>query len=255
MKTSIHGVEFIKSFEGCRLVAYKAVPTEKYYTIGYGHYGADVKSGMKISQSEADALLVQDLVKFEQAVDKYNNKYRFNQNQFDALVSFTYNCGVGNLTKLLLAGARPLKEIPNKMLSYNKSSGKVLKGLTRRRQAEKNLFDTPSSRFTLDGVNYSYVFEPEYYYNHNPDLKVLGRDNKLLFEHFIVFGMKEGRQAIGSFNVKKYLEYSENEDVKTMATEKIKDSKTGKNKEVINYVKAYQHYCIFGHNEKHRRTV
>lgn len=240
MKTSVHGVEFIKSFEGCRLTAYKAVPSELYYTIGYGHYGSDVKAGMRITQAEADALLVRDLVKFEKAVDKYNGKYRFNQNQFDALVSFTYNCGTGNLTKLLMSGVRPLKKISEAMLKYNKSGGVVLKGLDKRRQAEKKLFETPSSRYVLDGINYSYVFEPEYYFNHNPDIKVLGRDNKLLFEHFIVFGMKEGRQAISTFNVNQYLKY--NKDVKDIATEKGK----------INYIKAYQHYCIFGRNENRR---
>lgn len=244
MKTSVHGVEFIKSFEGCKLTAYKVASSEKYYTIGYGHYGPDVEAGTRITQAEADVLLVKDLLKFEKAVDKYNNKYRFNQNQFDALVSFAYNCGTGSLTKLLVSGARPLNKIPDKMLAYNKSGGKVLTGLTKRRQAEKKLFETPSSRYVLDGINYSYVFDPAFYYNNNPDLSVLGRDNKLLFEHFIVFGMREGRQAISNFDPKKYIEYDENKDVKATCTEKGK----------INWVKVYQHFCIFGHAET-RRTV
>ena len=70
MKTSQNGINLIKSFEGCRLQAYKAVPTEKYWTIGYGHYGADVKQGMVITQGRADAYLVSDLGRFEAKVNK-----------------------------------------------------------------------------------------------------------------------------------------------------------------------------------------
>ena len=55
-KTSDNGVALIKTFEGCRLTAYKPVSTEKYYTIGYGHYGPDVKEGMTITQAQAEKL-------------------------------------------------------------------------------------------------------------------------------------------------------------------------------------------------------
>lgn len=136
MKTSIHGINLIKQFEGCRLTAYKPVPTEKYYTIGYGHYGADVASTMKITQAQADAYLASDLAKYENAVNALG--LNLNQNQFDALVSFAYNCGVGNLKKLV--AGRTLPQIADAMLLYNKGGGKVLAGLTRRRQAERNLF-------------------------------------------------------------------------------------------------------------------
>ena len=54
---SANGLNFIKSFEGCKLTAYKCVPTEKYYTIGYGHYGSDVKAGMTITLKRAEELL------------------------------------------------------------------------------------------------------------------------------------------------------------------------------------------------------
>ena len=57
MKTSTAGINLIKQFEGCRLTAYKPVPTEKYWTIGYGHYGQDVTPGMKISHGEAEILI------------------------------------------------------------------------------------------------------------------------------------------------------------------------------------------------------
>ena len=99
MKTSDAGINLIKSFEGLRLKAYKPVSTEKYYTIGYGHYSADVKQDMTITQEYADALLRLDLDKFEHAVNSYERNWT--QNQFDALVSFAFNCGVANLKRLV----------------------------------------------------------------------------------------------------------------------------------------------------------
>jgi GH24 family phage-related lysozyme (muramidase) len=137
MKTSTAGINLIKQFEGCRLTAYKPVPTEKYWTIGYGHYGQDVTPGMKISQGEAEILLGIDLVKYELAVEKYSI-FPLSQTQFDALVSFAYNCGIGNLQKLL-AGRNAL-QVAEAMLKYNKAGGKVLNGLTKRRQTEHDLF-------------------------------------------------------------------------------------------------------------------
>lgn len=136
MKISKKGLELIKSFESCQLTAYKAVPTEKYYTIGWGHNGADVKAGMVISSAQADAYLAVDIARFEKAVN--DTGLNLNQNQFDALISFAYNCGAGNLKKL--CEDRTLPQIADKLLAYNKAGGKVLAGLTRRRQAERNLF-------------------------------------------------------------------------------------------------------------------
>lgn len=136
MTTSKNGIDLIKQFEGCRLKAYKALPSEQYYTIGYGHYGADVTPGMTISQADADEFLKRDLTKFEMYVEKTGLK--LNQNQFDALVSFTYNCGPGNLLKLV--AGRTILQIGDAILKYNKAGGKVLKGLQRRREAERALF-------------------------------------------------------------------------------------------------------------------
>lgn len=136
------GLELIMSFEGCRLTAYKPVQTEKYYTIGYGHYGADVKKGMKISMAQAEAYLIADCQKFANYVD--NKAYvpiALNGNQRDALISFTYNCGPGNLKKL--CAGRTADQIAAKIPAYNKAGGKVLNGLTRRRKAEQILFLTP----------------------------------------------------------------------------------------------------------------
>ena len=140
MKTSSQGVSLIKQFEGCRLKAYKC--PAGVWTIGYGHT-AGVKEGDTITQETADAYLRNDLAKYEKAVQNYDGIYHFNQNQFDALVSFTYNCGVGNLKNLTQNGKRTLAQISVKLPLYNKAGGVVLRGLQRRRAAEKELFDTP----------------------------------------------------------------------------------------------------------------
>lgn len=142
MNISQNGIDLIKRYEGLRLKAYKPVATEKYWTIGYGHYGADVKSDMVITEAEAEHYLIKDLDKSIKAVDKYDKIYHFNQNQFDALVSFTFNCGSGNLKKLLDDGKRSTAIISNKILEYNKGGGVVLKGLVKRRAEEQTLFNT-----------------------------------------------------------------------------------------------------------------
>lgn len=138
-KISEAGIKLIKSFEGCRLMAYKPVPTEQYWTIGWGHYGPDVKQGMTITQVQADAMLEADLVRYEAPVNALT--IQLNQNQFDALVSFCYNCGAGNLRKLCLG--RTIEQIAASMPQYNKGGGNVLAGLVRRRGEELALFNKP----------------------------------------------------------------------------------------------------------------
>ena len=145
MKTSNNGINLIKKYEGCRLTAYKALPTEVFYTIGYGHYGADVKRGMTITQQQAEEYLKRDLKKFENVVDRCN--LSLNQNQFDALVSFAYNCGGANLERLIKN--RTLSQIADAMLLYNKANGKTIAGLMKRREDERKLF--------LSGYNSSSV--------------------------------------------------------------------------------------------------
>lgn len=141
MKISTTGLNLIKSFEGCRLTAYKC--PAGVWTIGYGHTG-NVKSGQKITQAKADAYLKSDLAKFEKHVASYDKKYKWTQNEFDALVSFAYN--VGSITQLTANGTRTKKQISEKILAYDKAAGKTLAGLTRRRQAEKALFDKPVAK-------------------------------------------------------------------------------------------------------------
>ena len=136
MKTSNVGIQLIKRFEGLRLTAYKAVSTEKFYTIGYGHYGADVSRETIITAIQAEELLRADLKKFENAVTALNRTWT--QNQFDALVSFAFNCGAANLKRLV--ANRDTLQIADAFLLYNKAGGKVLTGLVRRRKAERALF-------------------------------------------------------------------------------------------------------------------
>lgn len=140
MKISENGLKLIEQFEGLRLTAYKATRRDKYYTIGYGHYGADVKQGMTITEAQAEAYLRQDVAEAESAVNKYSG-YGFNQNQFDALVSFAYN--VGNIDQLTANGTRSIEQIRAKLPAYVYSGGVKLEGLVRRRAAEKALFDNP----------------------------------------------------------------------------------------------------------------
>lgn len=138
MKISENGLNLIIDFEGFCPKATKAVKTEKYYTIGYGHYGKDVGEKQTITKEEALTLLKKDMKRFETKVMKYNNCYNFTQNEFDALVSFAYN--VGNIDQLTAKGTRTKKEIADAMLLYIKSGGNVLDGLRKRRIRERELF-------------------------------------------------------------------------------------------------------------------
>ena len=146
-KTSQNGVNLIMSCEGCRLTAYYC--SAGVLTIGYGHTGSDVKQGMTISQAQAEALLKKDLQKFEGFV---NNKVyvpvteSLNQNQFDSLVSFAFNCGQGSLKTL--CKDRTIDQIAASIPKYCKAGGKTLAGLVTRRAKEQALFLTAA-----DGTN------------------------------------------------------------------------------------------------------
>ena len=135
LKTGQAGLDLIKQFEGCRLTAYRC--PAGVWTIGYGHT-AGVAAGQKITQAEADRLLVSDVEKYEKKVNKYHDRYTWRQNEFDALVSFAFN--VGSIDQLTANGTRSRAVIAEKIMAYNKAAGKPLAGLTKRRQAEQNLF-------------------------------------------------------------------------------------------------------------------
>ena len=136
MNVSKKGIDLIKKYEGCHLTAYRC--PAGIWTIGYGHT-KNVKQGMTITQSQADEYLRQDCVASEKAVNALGRE--LNQNQFDALVSFTFNCGTANLRTL--CHNRTLEVIAEKILLYNRGGGKVLNGLVRRRKEEQALFLEP----------------------------------------------------------------------------------------------------------------
>jgi lysozyme len=143
LATSQAGIELIKQFEGCELHAYPDPGTGgDPWTIGYGHTGPDTKKGRTVTLQEAEDLLKQDLRKFEQGVSQLLT-VSVTQPQFDALVSFAYNCGLQNLktsTLLRLCNQGDKAAAAEQFARWNKAAGKVMAGLTRRREAEKALF-------------------------------------------------------------------------------------------------------------------
>jgi len=139
MKISDAGIDLIKSFEGCRLNAY--IDAVGIPTIGYGSTD-DVKMGDTLTQDEAEALLKQDLVRFEECINEYVD-VDLNQNEYDALVCFAFNVGcnaVKNSTMLRLINAGDLIGAAQQFKRWDKAGGKPLAGLTRRRLAESKLF-------------------------------------------------------------------------------------------------------------------
>tara|TARA_B100001778_G_scaffold63537_1_gene49781 strand:+ start:1809 stop:2300 length:492 start_codon:yes stop_codon:yes gene_type:complete len=139
MKISNNGLDLIKHFEGLVLKAYKC--PAGVWTIGYGHT-KDVQPGDEWSESNADHMLEVEMEEYEGYIHD-SVTAPINQDQFDALVSWVYNLGGGNLkasTMLKVLNAGQYEEVPAQMMRWNKAGGKVLEGLTRRRQAEANLF-------------------------------------------------------------------------------------------------------------------
>ena len=135
MRTSGQGVALIKKFEGCELEAYQC--SANVWTIGYGHTRG-VKEGDEISADKAEYILLEDLIEFETYVDQLVT-VSLNQDQFDALVSWTFNLGPTNLkesTMLLRLNDGQYSEVPAEMARWNRSGGEVLEGLKRRSKAE-----------------------------------------------------------------------------------------------------------------------
>ena len=145
MRTGYQGIELIRHFEGCRLDAYLC--PAGVWTIGYGHT-ADVKEGDSIDQEAAEAFLIEDLENFEQAVTRMV-EVPLTQQQFDALVSWTFNLGAGNLaesTLLRKLNNYQYAEVPEQMMRWVRAGGQVLEGLVRRRAAEAALFQNKDWR-------------------------------------------------------------------------------------------------------------
>ncbi|PUB51511.1 lysozyme [Enterobacter sp. OLF] len=144
MQISDKGIALIKQFEGCKLTAYQ--DSVGVWTIGYGWTqpvdGKPIRVGMMIKQETAERLLKTGLVSCENDVSRLV-KVGLTQGQFDALVSFTYNLGARSLstsTLLRKLNAGDYAGAADEFLRWNKAGGKVLNGLTRRREAERALF-------------------------------------------------------------------------------------------------------------------
>src|SRR5665213_1639715 len=141
MKTGAAGIALVEEFESCLLTAYR--DGNGIWTIGWGHTGG-VNEGDTATQDQADAWLADDLGTAESAVSRLIAA-SLNQNQFDALVSFTYNVGSGRLqgsTLRRMLNAEDYEGAAQQFLVWDIVAGHVSPGLQRRRQKEKTLFET-----------------------------------------------------------------------------------------------------------------
>jgi GH24 family phage-related lysozyme (muramidase) len=139
MRISPNGIKFIKLEEGLSLTSYLC--PAGVWTVGYGHT-RHARSGMKITEAEAEGLLYADLVAFERAVNELV-KVPIDQHQFDALVSFVFNVGVSAFSKstlLKLLNQGDYLGAKEQFLRWNKAGGQVLPGLANRRRRESALF-------------------------------------------------------------------------------------------------------------------
>lgn len=156
------GLHFIQNYEGCRLTAYKPVAAERYWTIGWGHYGSNVKQGQTITQAQADQLFANDMKSYVSNVNKLL-KVEVNQNQFDALVSFAYNCGVGNLqrsTMLKYINAGNFKAAADEFPKWcHGASGAILPGLVTRRNKEREVFLTGGDEMNLSKDEVDFILK------------------------------------------------------------------------------------------------
>ncbi len=142
MKASKNAIDIIKKYEGCRLESYKC--PAGVWTIGYGHTGnvngKSITMGMTITELMAETLLTIDLQRFEYAINKLNLDLK--QNQFDALISFVFNIGIGAFEKstmLKLLNVGNYDGAANQFDCWIYANGKKLAGLIKRRADEKKL--------------------------------------------------------------------------------------------------------------------
>ena len=143
MRTNDEGIALIKQWEGLKLEAYLC--PANVWTIGYGHTRT-AKPGMRITAQQAEQLLKDDLQTFERAVSNAV-KVELTENQFAALVSWTYNVGEGAMRKSTLIrklNAGDYDAVPAELVKWNKVKGKVNRGLTNRRAAEVGLWSRGS---------------------------------------------------------------------------------------------------------------
>lgn len=145
-RVSPTGEAFIKSFERLRLTAYTATGGERYFTIGWGHYGPDVQPGQRINVAYAQYLFNRDLSRVYAGYRSFLSDFEVDGRVLDALSSLLFNCGlrpISNASRLIPTAIRSgsLDQARNGFLAYNKQNGEVLPGLARRREAEIKLFE------------------------------------------------------------------------------------------------------------------
>lgn len=156
MKLSQAGIDLIKSFEGLSLKAVR-LQGEQYWTIGYGHYGPDVKPNQTMTQAEAEALLRKDLVNYELWTSQVL-PWPVNQNQYDALVSFCYNGGQGMLRQLVTGYTK--EQVAGRFLLFTGSSSPAFtQGLRNRRAKERALFLTPTTEGEDDEMTGEQIYK------------------------------------------------------------------------------------------------
>ena len=166
MQMSQEGIDaLLKRFEGCKLKAYRC--PAGILTVGYGHTSAAgtpaVMEGMVITQQQANDILSRDLIQFETAV--YNMVQQpLTRHQFDVLVDFAYNAGIGNLkTSNLLrkVNAAKFNDVPAELMRWTKGGGNVLPGLVRRRQAEASWWVSDPVATTSSTPEQAFDYEQE----------------------------------------------------------------------------------------------
>lgn len=137
LSTSAQGIAYLHRKEGWRADAYLC--PAGVWTIGWGRTRG-VRPGMRATRESEEIEFRRDLAEFENAVNRWHTQYRFTQNEFDALVSFAYNCGIGNLNRLTQHGRRTKAQIADAILLYDKANDKPLHSLTIRRREEREMF-------------------------------------------------------------------------------------------------------------------
>jgi lysozyme len=145
METGNAGIKIITKYEGLALKAYK--DSGGHWTVGYGHR-IEAQPGLKITKAEAIEFLKKDLVRFEKAVNEKVTR-GLNQYEFDALVSFAFNLGAGQLSGDLLdaVNSKATQTAVKLIKEHNHADGKVLSGLTKRRNAEALLYSGDTASF------------------------------------------------------------------------------------------------------------
>ena len=133
------GVDLVKSFEGCKLKAYR-LPGETIWSIGYGHQAHDIVENMTISQERADELLRIDLALYEGYVKRIVKDITLTQGRLNALTSYCYNRGPGKLERDLAANCHTVQEYADGIVKYWGSKERYKKALLRRREAERQMF-------------------------------------------------------------------------------------------------------------------